>query len=71
MTKKTTAASLRLPTYISTGEAATLLKVSPRTLEGWRRFRSGPPYHLFGRAVRYDKDAVLRWASAHVEREVA
>ena len=38
---------------LETRDAAKELGLSPRTLEGWRRRREGPPYLKFGRRVKY------------------
>jgi excisionase family DNA binding protein len=42
-------------------QVATLLQVSPRTIEEWRRTRSGPPWRRMGRHVRYLRREVLAW----------
>lgn len=51
------------PIFILTEEAAKILQVSPRTLEGWRSGGVyGPPYiKLRGGLVRYETSAVLDW----------
>lgn len=41
------------PEYVGTREAARLLGVSPRTLEGLRARGEGPPCVRIGKAVRY------------------
>jgi predicted DNA-binding transcriptional regulator AlpA len=47
---------------IITGEqVADLLQVSPRTVEEWRRTRTGPPWRRMGRHVRYLRREVLVW----------
>lgn len=47
---------------IITGEqVAALLQVSPRTVEEWRRTRTGPPWRRMGRHVRYLRREVLVW----------
>jgi hypothetical protein len=47
----------------STRDAATLVNLSPRTLEGYRLRGGGPPfYRVGGRAIRYDVGEVLAWA---------
>ena len=49
-------------TEIITGEQlATLLHVSPRTVEEWRRTRTGPPWRRMGRHVRYLRREVFAW----------
>lgn len=42
-------------------QTAALLQVSPRTVEEWRRTRTGPPWHRMGRHVRYLRREVLVW----------
>jgi|HubBroStandDraft_3_1064219.scaffolds.fasta_scaffold01323_6 hypothetical protein len=39
--------------WLRQAEAAALLRVSPRTLEGWRLRGSSPPYAKCGRIVVY------------------
>lgn len=49
-------------TEIITGEQlASLLQVSPRTVEEWRRTRTGPPWRRVGRHVRYLRREVFAW----------
>ncbi len=38
-----------------------LLQVSPRTIEQWRRTRTGPPWRRMGRHVRYLRREVFAW----------
>ncbi len=45
----------------STEQTADYLGVSRRTVEGWRRRGSGPPWHRVGRSPRYFKRDVLAW----------
>jgi predicted DNA-binding transcriptional regulator AlpA len=42
-------------------EAAHLLALSPRTLEGLRLSGGGPPFVRLNRAVRYRRADVLAW----------
>lgn len=42
-------------------QVAELLQVSPRTIEEWRRTRTGPPWRRMGRHVRYLRREVLVW----------
>jgi predicted DNA-binding transcriptional regulator AlpA len=42
-------------------EAAHLLALSSRTLEGWRLRGGGPPFVRLNRAVRYRRADVLAW----------
>lgn len=71
MKPNTSPAERWTPTFISTSEAASILCVSRRTLEGWRRKRTGPRFYTFGRLVRYDEHQVLEWAKNRNHGEVA
>lgn len=42
-------------------ELAARLRVSLRTLEGWRNRRQGPSFRKFGRRVLYPLDLLERW----------
>lgn len=42
-------------------EASQLLGLRPQTLRNWRIARKGPPYHKFGRAVRYRVEDLEKW----------
>jgi excisionase family DNA binding protein len=50
--------------WLTQNEVAELLKISPRTLERWRCKDDGPPFHYFGRLVRYSDVEVNQWAVA-------
>jgi predicted DNA-binding transcriptional regulator AlpA len=57
-------AGLLVPEHLTRPEAAALLGLSPKTLEGWakdKRRRQGPPYFKLGRAVRYAREALEQW----------
>lgn len=57
---------------LSTKEAAHLLGVSPRTLEGWRLDGLGPAYTRLGaRTVRYRVGALERFAAEGERRSPA
>lgn len=45
-------------------EAASFLRVTPRTLRNWRHRGDGPPYIKLGRAVRYTKKDLEDWIKA-------
>jgi helix-turn-helix protein len=52
-----------LDDWIDEKATAKAIGVSVRTLRAWRRRGEGPPYALFGRAVRYNQRAL----NAHYE----
>lgn len=48
--------------------AASLLGVTPRTLQAWRHRGGGPPFvKISSRCVRYRKRDLLAWAEARLE----
>lgn len=48
---------------LTTREAAMLINLSPRSLEGYRLRGGGPPFYRVGRrCVRYDVGDLLTWA---------
>jgi len=46
-------------------EAADLLNVSSRTLEGWRRRGEGPPFVKLAHHIRYDKAQLIEYMRKH------
>ncbi|MOA45317.1 Helix-turn-helix domain protein [compost metagenome] len=50
--------------YLTNSEAATFLRLSPRTLEKQRVIGGGPRFHKFGRRVMYALADLEAWASA-------
>jgi predicted DNA-binding transcriptional regulator AlpA len=44
-------------------QAADLLRLSTRTLQAWRSQRVGPPFVRAGRAIRYDRSALVAWTT--------
>jgi len=48
--------------YLNTEQAATILNISPRTLERWRIEGKGPDYRKFGKRVTYSEPSLLEWA---------
>lgn len=57
----TTSAQLR---YLTNDEAATFLRLSPRTLEKQRVIGGGPRFRKFGRRVMYALSDLEAWADA-------
>lgn len=51
------------PRYLTNAEAATYLRLSPRTLEKQRVIGGGPRFHKFGRRVMYALADLETWAS--------
>ncbi len=58
-----TEATLRVETpWLTTDEAATYLRRSPRTLANWRFEKRGPPWHCTGAGgVVYHRDELDTW----------
>ena len=50
-----------LSEYLSQDEVARELNVSPRTLQRWRRIRTGPPVTIISRAPFYRRTSVQAW----------
>ena len=48
--------------YLTNNEAATFLRLSPRTLEKNRVIGGGPRFHKFGRRVLYAISDLEAWA---------
>ena len=51
--------------FLTPREAAELLGLPVRRLADYRRRRKGPPYHKFGRQVRYHLQDLVEWAETH------
>ena len=51
-----------LPVYLTTAEAAHLLRLSARTLEKYRTYGSGPSYRKLGGKVVYAASDLIGWA---------
>ena len=52
-------------THLTPEEVTARLRLkSPRTLEGWRNKREGPPYRKFGTRVLYPLDQLIEWEKA-------
>lgn len=49
------------PKYLTTAEAAELLRVPESTLRYWRQQRTGPRYARIGRRVTYRRSDVEQW----------
>lgn len=50
---------------INENQAAEILGVSTRTLQAWRVRGGGPPYVKIGRAVRYQRRALVTFQEQH------
>ncbi len=51
---------------LSTAEAAAVLGVPHRTLEGWRLRGTGPRFVRMPRAVRYRRSDLDAWVTGHL-----
>lgn len=56
-----TTQSLESP-YLTLREAATFLRLAPRTLDNMRQRGTGPLYNKHGGRVRYHRDDLIAWA---------
>jgi hypothetical protein len=52
------------PLFLTVGEVAALLRLSPVTLGRWRIEGRGPPFLKFGKRVVYGHAEVVSWAHA-------
>lgn len=51
--------------FLTERQAATVLAVSPRTLQSWRyKGISGPKYHRFRKCIRYELSSLIEWAES-------
>jgi hypothetical protein len=48
--------------FLTTQQAATILKRSTKTLEFWRLLNKGPRFYKQGRVVRYLRSELFQWA---------
>lgn len=58
------AAGAESPTFLTTTEAAVVLRLSPRTLEKLRVLGGGPLYRKFGARVLYALEDLQDWADS-------
>jgi predicted DNA-binding transcriptional regulator AlpA len=49
--------------YLTTAEAASLVRKSPKTLETLRVRGGGPPFRKLGGSVRYIESELIAWAN--------
>lgn len=57
--------------FLTTGEAAERLRISPRTLERMRLFGDGPLFRAHGRRVLYNAADVDAWSAGRAARSTA
>jgi predicted DNA-binding transcriptional regulator AlpA len=50
-----------LPRFITDREAAKILGYSVQSLRNWRWKRTGPPYRVKNRSIRYEYSEILAW----------
>jgi hypothetical protein len=62
--KGSSSAPKPLPKYLTNDEAASFLRLSPRTLEKQRVIGGGPRFRKFGRRVMYAVVDLEAWADA-------
>lgn len=55
-----------MDSLLTEAQAADVLRVSPRTLQGWRHRGDGPPFVKLGAAVRYRRVDLRRYIAASV-----
>lgn len=51
----------RVERLLTEDQAADILRVSPRTLQGWRQRGDGPPWVKLGATVRYRRRDLRRY----------
>jgi len=57
-------------TFYTVAELAKLLRVTPRTLQQWRKDRSGPTFVRIGNQIRYPVDRVEAYLESNTVRGV-
>ena len=55
--------------FLPPREAASLLRLSVRTLSGYRIKGEGPAYYKFGRSIRYTLEDLRQWAESRRQRQ--
>ena len=56
-------------TFLAPRAAASLLRLSVRTLSGYRSKGDGPAYYKFGRSIRYTLEDLRQWAESRRQRQ--
>jgi hypothetical protein len=56
---------LEAAALVNENEASRFLSISTRTLQAWRLKGVGPPFVRLGRAVRYQRCALVEWTNAN------
>ena len=62
--RKDTVDPLHDSPFLTTKEAAALLKLAPATLVNMRAARTGPKYRRHGRLIRYHIDELNAWPAS-------
>jgi excisionase family DNA binding protein len=55
---------VQMPKFLTVGEVAELLRVSPRSVYDWI-YQGTIPYHKAGRRVIFLLDEIMEWTSSH------
>ena len=67
----TQATTTSVPAYLTTAEAAQLLRLSPRTLEKHRLYGTGPEYRKIGGRVIYAATDIVAWAESGAKQSTS
>lgn len=60
-----------LSDYLAEAALATQLEMSPRTLQRWRRLRTGPTPTMIGNKIYYHVDDLKVWLRAQRQESAA
>ena len=64
-------ASSPIVEFFTTNEAASLLRLAPRTLERFRLEGTGPTFRKLGRRVLYKHCDLMTWADSRVRQSTS
>ena len=60
-----------VPEFLRPREAAAILRLSVRTLDGYRTTGGGPAYFVFTKRITYTRTDLAKWAAARRCRNTA